>query len=165
MNEKVSALMDNELPAEQWPEVLDALKREPLLQQQWHDWHVSRDALQGQAGCSADFMRRFSARLAAEPVVIAPQRKQAFGAKRWLVPMTAAASVAFVGLAVWQFNFVPSSSTQPQQLAAVVTPAAQHKQVDAAEVRAYLAAHRDGVANPMGADHLARVSFEVGEQR
>ncbi len=163
MNEKLSALMDNELPVEQWGEVLDAVKRDPALQMQWQEWHANKDSLQGLAPLSNDFMQKFSARLAAEPVVIAPHRLAAAKPKRWMVPLTAAASVAFVGLAVWQFSFSP---TPPQQqIAAADVAAVQHTQVDAAEVRAYLAAHRSGVANPMGDDHLAQVSFEVGEQR
>jgi sigma-E factor negative regulatory protein RseA len=155
--------MDKELPPEQWAAVLDALKHDKSLQLQWHDWHAAKDVMQGFAPLSSDFMDKFSARLAAEPVVMAPHRLTAPKPKRWLVPLTAAASVAFVGLAVWQFNMAPSAPTQ--QMASADVANVQHAQVDAAEVRAYLAAHRDGVANPMGEDHLARVSFEVGEQR
>lgn len=163
MKEKLSALMDNELPAEQWGAVLDAVKQDLLLQAQWQEWHATKDALQGFAPVSGDFMAKFSARLAAEPVVIAPKRLAEPRAKRWMVPLTAAASVAFVGLAVWQFSIAPAAV--PQQMASLNAVPAQHVQVDAAEVRAYLAAHRAGVANPMGDDHLAQVSFEVGEQR
>ncbi|QLG87967.1 sigma-E factor negative regulatory protein [Chitinibacter bivalviorum] len=163
MNEKLSALMDNELDPAQWGEVLDALKSNPVLQQQWHDWHMSKDVLQGNPSLSSDFMAKFSARLAAEPIVLAPNRLPAPKTKRWMVPMAAAASVAFVGLAVWQFTFHAAPAAQPQM--ASVQAVMQQGHVDAAEVRAYLAAHRDGVSNPMGADHLAQVSFEVGEQR
>ncbi|WP_373975054.1 RseA family anti-sigma factor [Chitinibacter sp. SCUT-21] len=161
MNEKLSALMDGELPNEQWDEVLDALKQDVKLQAQWQEWHATKDAMQGLTPLSNDFMTKFSARLAAEPRVIAPNRLQK--PKRWWVPLSAAASVAFVGLAVWQFNL--PSSTPHQQLASADVSNVQHVQVDAAEVRAYLAAHRSGLANPMGEDHLAQVSFEVGEQR
>jgi sigma-E factor negative regulatory protein RseA len=162
MNEKLSALMDNELDPQHWGKVLDAVKQDPALQAQWYDWHMAKDTLQGHPQLSGDFMRKFSARLATEPVVIAPQQRLA-QPKRWWVPLSAAASVVFVGLAVWQFSF-QSPKAMPQMASAQVL--VQHAdQVDAAEVRAYLAAHRDGVANPMGGDHLAQVSFEVGEQR
>ncbi|WP_051259109.1 sigma-E factor negative regulatory protein [Chitinibacter tainanensis] len=162
MNEKLSALLDNELDPAEWAAVLDAVKQDPQLQQQWQEWYIVRDALSGHVPLSGDFMQRFSARLSAEPVVIAPQRLTAPKGKRWLVPMATAASVAFVGLAVWQFSFRPAAQPLPQ-MASVSVPA--HAQVNAAEVRAYLAAHRNGVADPLGGDHLTTVSFEVGEQR
>ncbi|WP_410497972.1 sigma-E factor negative regulatory protein [Chitinibacter sp. S2-10] len=164
MNEKLSALMDGELPAAQLDEVLDALKADPALLGNWQQWHLTRDTLQGQADLSVDFMPQFSKRLAAEPIVIAPHR--GYKPKRWLVPLSAAASVAFVGLAVWQFSLNIRAVPSQQILAAPEAASKQaYAKVDAAEVRAYLAAHHAEVADPMGRDALATVAFEPGEQR
>ena len=154
MNEKFSALMDGELPQREIAAVVGELVTSKDQQNAWYEWHAARDALQGQYALSPEFMRQFSARLAAEPIVIAPQQwRTPFLSKKLLVPLSAAASLMFVGLAVWQFS--------PQALAPQNMAAAPTTLLKAAEVHPYLKMHRDGLAGAMGGEVLAQAPFEV----
>jgi hypothetical protein len=67
--------------------------------------------------------------------------------------------VMFVGLAMWQFSSHPAAQP-PANLAQL---AAVHE-IKSTDINPYLAIHRNGVANPMGGEQLAQVSFQVGEQ-
>ncbi|MEN9657598.1 MAG: hypothetical protein RL571_1063 [Pseudomonadota bacterium] len=155
MKEKLSALMDGELDVSEIDGLLAEMKREPELSNAWYDWHQACDSLQEHPLLSPQFMQRFSARLAAEPTVVAPQRlKRSSVMKKLLVPLTAAASIAFVGVAVWQSNTV--LNTAP----AMVAVQSNHKMVaKAPAVRAYLAAHSQESGNVLAERDIVYADF------
>ncbi|WP_027467539.1 sigma-E factor negative regulatory protein [Deefgea rivuli] len=158
MNEKISALMDCEVDRVTASATINEILASNLQQTAWYELHAARDAVQ-HCPLSPDFMARFSARLALEPIVIAPRRwhKPHF-VKSLLLPASAVASVMFVGLAFWQFSMhsvAPSPATMAQ--APVV--------IKSSEISPYLAAHREGLSNSFASEQLAMANFEAGEQR
>lgn len=150
--EKLSALMDDELDPGELDDLLKALRENDALLADWHDWRLTSDVLKGHANCPSVFMASFSERLAAEPIVVAPRRmlRKQQSVRRLLAPLTVAASVAFVGVAVWRFN-------QPQESLA---PMAQVAQETESTLRAYLAAHRESDGNPFAEREVVYVNFQ-----
>ncbi|QKJ67807.1 sigma-E factor negative regulatory protein [Deefgea piscis] len=156
MSEKISALMDCEVAPQDVAAVVDELLASAEQQEDWCRWHLARDAIgQPHLTTSSEFMQKFSARLAQEPVVIAP--RQLRPKKTPWVPLAAVASVVFVGLIAWQYT-LPS--------ALPVNVMAQQKPIElkSAEISPYLVAHRDGFSNPLASEQFAQAHFEVGEQ-
>jgi sigma-E factor negative regulatory protein RseA len=158
MNEKISALMDCEVNRATASTIVDEMLASSEQQSAWYELHAARDAMQQQCPLSPDFMAKFSARLALEPVVIAPRRWHTpHFIKPLLLPVSAVASVMFVGLAFWQFHSVAPA---PINIAAAVPSAIQ-----SSEISPYLAAHREGLSNSLDSEQFAMANFEVGEQR
>lgn len=153
--EKLSALMDGEFDPKELDALLAALNQDDALLQEWQEWQLASDALHGDL-VSDGFMSRFSERLAAEPVVLAPRRllRQRVPVRRLLVPLTVAASVAFVGVAMWRVN-------QPVQ----ETTAAQIAAETETTLRSYLAAHRETDGNPFAEGDVIQANFQPAEVR
>ncbi|SFN12461.1 sigma-E factor negative regulatory protein RseA [Formivibrio citricus] len=153
MKEKLSALMDGELDPREVEEVLVSLRQDRTLLQEWASWQAGRDILKGEGVAQAGFVERFSRRLEAEPVVIAPRRIRVL--RRLAVPVTVAASVAFVGIAVWQYYGGSIEPVTANQMAAE-TEAVLHD---------YLAAHRQSEGNPFVERGVQKAQFQVAGQR
>jgi len=97
MGEEISRLMDGELDDAQIDPVCGKLK-DPDAMATWVCYHVIGDTLRGSGSCSAGFSRRFSARLAAEPTVLAPRLARSRPATyAW----AAAAGIAAMALVGW----------------------------------------------------------------
>lgn len=71
---RLSALLDGETAHAETDSCLDALKRDSALRRDWSDYQLIGDLMRGAGPAQDDFMSRFSARLAAEPTVLAPRR-------------------------------------------------------------------------------------------
>ena len=100
MNEKISALMDGELEGRAADEALELLRRDGMAADTWRLYHLVSDAMHEQPLLSEGFTSRVSARLAAEPTVLAAGRLPGrTPAQR--IAYAAAASVAAVGLVGW----------------------------------------------------------------
>jgi sigma-E factor negative regulatory protein RseA len=97
MGEDISRLVDGELDDSQLDMTCAHLKQ-PDGMATWVCYHVIGDALRGTGDLAPGFSRRFAARLAAEPTVLAPRvaptRPLAYA---W----AAAAGVAAAALVVW----------------------------------------------------------------
>ncbi|MGB7542666.1 MAG: sigma-E factor negative regulatory protein [Burkholderiales bacterium] len=141
MKENLSALIDDELHGEDLGPHLARLKDNAELRRAWGTYHLIGDALRGHL--CADFSARVAARLAQEPVVLAPQRRTTVRVA-WYV-MSAAAGVTAVVLVAWTALPVMRPETQ---LAANVSAAASASAVEAKprlaadEVENYLLAHQ-----------------------
>ncbi|WP_297576996.1 sigma-E factor negative regulatory protein [uncultured Deefgea sp.] len=156
MSEKISALMDYEVAPQDIAAVVDQLLASAEQQAQWHRWHLARDVIgQPHLAMSPDFMQKFAAKLAQEPVVIAPHRLRP-RPSQWM-PLAAFASVVFVGLLAWQL-------TLPSALPVDVLAQQKPVEIKSAEISPYLAAHRDGFSNPLASEQFAQAHFEAGEQ-
>ncbi|WP_051304874.1 sigma-E factor negative regulatory protein [Chitinilyticum litopenaei] len=164
LDEQLSALMDGELDDREASRLIGELQASPALQQAWYAWHLQQDCQAGHPLLSPDFMQQFSARLAAEPVVVAPQRlRRGRPMRKLLVPLTAAASVAFFGVALWQGVYRSATPAAQPMVAAVGQPVAAQAvaQVDVEAVRAYLSAHREAANNPLnGGEPLQTAVFK-----
>lgn len=114
MKERISALMDGELDDKSAAELIDALGRDRDALFTWRSYHVISDAMREGRLLSEGFAAQLSARLAAEPTVVAPRaRVPGFQAasKRWYA-LSAAASLAAVALVGW-LAFAPQPATNP----------------------------------------------------
>lgn len=153
--EKLSALMDGELDAAELDALLKALREDGALLEAWQDWQTASGAMTGYRCCSSQFMQRFSRQLAEEPVVMAPNRlrQRAIRVRRLLVPLTMAASVAFVGVSVWQIS-------EPVQPSGV-----QIAKETESTLREYLAAHRAVDGNPFAEREVIQANFQRVESR
>ncbi len=153
--EKLSALMDGELDPRELDVLLAVLREDEALLADWHDWRLASDVLKGHQVCSSVFMARFSEQLAAEPILLSPRRmlRKPQSVRRLLAPLTVAASVAFVGVAVWRIN-------QPTQSLTPVAQVAQESQETESTLRAYLTAHRESDGNPFAEREVIYANFQ-----
>ena len=99
MNENISAFMDGELEGAAADSAVRALKDDPQALETWRTYHLISDAMRDTPLLSGGFVARLGERLAAEPTVLAPQRRSE---ARWTrVPAAIAAGVAGVALVGW----------------------------------------------------------------
>jgi sigma-E factor negative regulatory protein RseA len=97
--DRISALMDGELDGHQARREIARLKENEELVQCWHTFHLIGDAMRGEPVLSQRFAQRLSARLAAEPTVLAPRR---YSLQRLATyALSAAASLSAVALVGW----------------------------------------------------------------
>src|SRR5919204_1296394 len=108
MKEKISALMDGELEGTAAHEALELLRRDAHAAETWRLYHVVSDAMHAHRALSDGFTARVSARLAAEPTVLAPSGLPGrTPVQRFALAL--AASVAAVALVGW-LAFAPQPS-------------------------------------------------------
>jgi sigma-E factor negative regulatory protein RseA len=99
MNERLSALIDDELGAPEAEGCLARLGSDGALRETWGVYHLIGDALRGDAG--RGLPPSFSVRLAAEPTVLAPGHAARPASRTIWYALSAAASVAGVALVGW----------------------------------------------------------------
>jgi len=133
MKHRLSELMDGELDDRSAAEVIEALGRDADALQTWRTYQLISDAMRQGRVLSDGFMARVSARLAAEPTVLAPRALQA-EPRRWAA-LSIAASLAAVALVGW-LAFAPQppapapvaqapvAQVQPEKPAIVPLPSA-----------------------------------------
>lgn len=160
MKERISALMDGELAPQELDALLASLKQDPQLLQDWSSWQAGGEVLRGESTGGGGFMQGFSARLAAEPVLVAPRSMRAPPSRwrRFLLPAGVAASVAMIGLGVWRFtpSSVPLTPPVAQNQVAVETEAL---------LRDYLVAHRQSEGNPFADRETAQNPLRLAGQQ
>jgi sigma-E factor negative regulatory protein RseA len=132
----------------------------------WHAYHLIGDVLRSEdlanaPARDAGLLAAVRARMAAEPVLLAPAKGRAALRRVWLRPMVAAAGfVAVAGVVVvmrqadpgaaaspqmaWQGSGVLPVSTSPAPQRAIVAPSGQ--MLRDARLDEYLRAHRDALA-------------------
>ena len=116
MNEQISALLDGELNEDETATVIAKLKQDNTLEQDWLLYNIIGDAYRQTTVSSLHFERRFAARLAQEPTVLAPGAIHS-EKKRPIVVWSAAASIAVISLVSWltlnnNVATTPGGSTQ-----------------------------------------------------
>lgn len=145
MKSEISALIDDELATDAAGRTIDALRQNIDLRREWEAYHLIGDALRRSPPLSAGFSEKVMARLAEEPVVLAPAAMPGSGrsALRFALPL--AASVMGVGVVGWLA--LSLNAPQPVQMAAT-PPAAQaavrpaSAQVSQGALKEYLVAHQ-----------------------
>lgn len=119
MNERISMLMDGEVDESELTRNLVLLRSNTDLRRTWDTYHVIGDSLRGHVAPA--LAARLSERLAAEPTVLAPQRRAPRGRIAQLA-FSAAAGAAGVALVTWLA--LPGLKPEPQQVAASAPPGA-----------------------------------------
>ena len=119
MKESISALMDGELDERAATEALQAMRAEGEALDTWRRYHLISDAMRDTRLLSAGFTAGVAKRLAAEPTVLAPVKKQPV--QRFA--LAAAASVAGVALVGWMAFAPQPQAPQIAKQVAAPTPA------------------------------------------
>ncbi|MCU7904688.1 MAG: sigma-E factor negative regulatory protein [Candidatus Thiodiazotropha sp. (ex Epidulcina cf. delphinae)] len=120
--ERLSALVDDELPESEISDEINKLKQNPSSRDIWSYYHLIGDAMRSELGPlhHAGMARAISGRLEDEPVVLAPAalRRSAQPRKRTLTGLAVAASVAAVAVVLAPQMINPEGSEAPQQTVA-----------------------------------------------
>jgi len=148
MNERISALMDGELDQSELGHNLKRLASDHELRNTWETYHLIGDALRGHAG--QGYAAKVEARLADEPMVLAPKREHSSAQRAGWLGMSMAAGLAAVVLVAWMA--LPQTKQElppPVATAPASTPAKVPATAVAAEVEDYVLAHQS--FSPSGA--------------
>jgi len=139
MNEDISRLMDGDGDADALDRLCrDRAKSEPIAT--WVCYHVIGDTLRGSGTPVPGFAARFSAVLASEPTVLAPQRASARPATwAWAAAATVAA-VGVVSMTAMSLSDSPVTAVAKAREAATVRAAQVRPQAVPAD---YLFAHQE----------------------
>lgn len=110
--EKISALMDGELDGQQAQQQIQRLKEDEELARCWEAFHLIGDAMRNERPLSGGFNRRVSARISAEPTVLAPRRSNPRRIATYA--LSAAASLSAVAAVGWVALSTVPSTPQPE---------------------------------------------------
>ena len=88
----LSTMVDGEASDAEITDCLSQMKHDGDIQNRWSEYFLIGEAMRGIEPTSGDFIKRFSARLASEPTVLAPPRKN------W-IPRLVVASFATLAVA------------------------------------------------------------------
>ncbi len=143
MKPEISALLDDELEQGEASRVIDALRRDRVLQDAWNVYHLIGDALRRSPCSSSDLTPKVMARLEEEPVLFVPASRSKPAPLRIALPLAAAvmgmAAVAWVALSL--------NAPRPAELAAKPRSASEHStaaahRAPAGALKEYLVAHQ-----------------------
>ena len=141
MREEISRLVDGDLPEEHFDAACSQLKQNEGMAT-WMCYHVIGETLRGTNGVNPGVSEKFTARLAAEPVVLAPRA-------RVQRPLTYAWATAATVAAIAVTGWVAFSVVDPTAGASAVAKVREATTVRAAQVRPaavpqdYLLAHQE----------------------
>src|SRR5688572_20259968 len=142
--DRISALMDGELEADQAELQLARLKQDPEARASWDSYHLIGAAMRGEPMMTPNLARRLSDRLAQEPTVLAPRPKHAGHATIYALSAAASiAAVAVVGWVAFHNPVAPQPEVAATMPAAAPAPAAQLASVPRdGTMNEYLMAHQ-----------------------
>ena len=140
MKHDISALMDGELCDEEADSLLDKIRKNPALHQEWESYHLIGDALRQSDFHCQKVSATFFERLQAEPTILSPRHRH--NIKAGIFAASAVASGMVVVLLAWLEMGIDTNTQyrlQRQQAVGVHTPA-QYWSVD---INDYLMAHHE----------------------
>lgn len=138
--DKISELMDGELPRRESKRQISRLEEDPQLSARWDTYHLIRDALREQTEIGTGFARRMHVRLEQEPAIFAPHMRLGHRFARYTLPL--AAGAAGVAVVAWLTLSALPPEGQSQMLATKLTepPASV---VSPGVIADYLVAHQE----------------------
>lgn len=146
MKNGISALMDGELDAKDAASIIKGLRQSEDMRDEWATYHLIGDALR-QSVTIPDITQRVSARLAAEPTVLAPWRRPPMHKVKTYASVAASlAVVAAVGWMGLQTIDRPAQENlavaKPVSATAIQAPAVTAA-LAPAQMNGYLLAHQE----------------------
>jgi len=157
MRERISALMDDEGTESELDQDIIRMQKDSVLRRTWDTYHLIGDALRGDV--APGLCARVSERLAAEPTVLAPQRRRV-DARVAQIGLSAAAGVAGIALVAWLA--LPQLQSESRQVAAVPPPTVATAAVPASPVASSVTPAAVGVENYLLAHQ--RFSYAIAIQ-
>jgi len=157
--EKISALMDSELSAQETHQAMLRLGDTSDARESWATYHLIGDVMRGQA-TGIDIADRVASALQNEPTVLAPRRASQ-PAKAFTYALSAAASVSAIAVVGWMAFSTGSIAPPHAELAKAGAPgvqvSAEPQLVSApsdSQMNEYLLAHQ-GVSPSSGLQGVA----------
>lgn len=118
--DKISEWMDGELNGRETRALVERIKQDTELRHCWDVFHLIGDVMRGERALSEGFERRVAARLAEEPIVLAPRP---LATRRFTTyALSAAASLSAIALVGWIAFFNNPLAPQPEVAQAPITP-------------------------------------------
>lgn len=163
LNERISALMDGDLPAAELDALLEDMAKQDSSANDWHLYHLAGDVLRSSAlapqRADLAFLGRLEQRLAQEggsPAVLlqpvrpastwqAPQRASANGPWRWVAGVTFTVLVGVLSISMWEAvapAAAPQLAVAPAPDATAVALQAPAVMLRDPELDALMAAHQ-----------------------
>lgn len=159
MKENLSAMVDGELDDQQVQACLQEIGSDPELAERWDEYQMIGDLLRGSSVMAVDVRGKVSARLQAEPVMLAPRavaRPVSANRARYAV----AASVAMAAVMGWVFWQTPPAEHVAMPVAMVEQGAGAKVVMFSKEERdTYLRAHHE----LMLGDGVVKVGLESAQ--
>lgn len=149
MKAEISALVDGELEPDSVDRVVDAMRLDPELHARWETYHAIGDALRHTPALQADFSRAIVARMASEPVVLAPAALSVRRHSPLRMALPLAAAITGVGAVAWVALSV--NGQQGERLAAIqsttlptatTAPSLATQKLPQGALKEYLVAHQ-----------------------
>lgn len=113
MKSKVSALMDGELDQQDVTNVIEAIRKDNDLQNEWRYYHLIGDTLRKSSRLSMNISSRVSQKLITEPTVFSPNVTKAIQKQKYRIfTLAAAASV----VAMISAGLIMNNLYRPQQI-------------------------------------------------
>ncbi len=171
MNEKLSSLVDGELPADEAAAAIKALANSDAARNDWRACHVIGEVMRGASPVRRTSTEAIFARLAAEPTILAPVSRRpavAVGkSTRIVVAMAAsvltvsAISIIVIRQQTAEAPVALSAQAAPAATVQLASQAAAQSSATPAQVNDYLAIHRQYVQ----AGGLQEASFNRNASR
>ncbi len=165
MKHEISALMDGELFEDEAEVLFDQVKRDADAHRNWATYHLIGDVLRQPDSIHRDISARVRERMQNEPTVLAP-RSRALTQKVRTVALSAAASLAAVGVVAWMsLQISPEAASQMAMQQTAVRPVSLQIQTKSNE---YLMAHQEfSPSTDMngGASYIRTVSYSPEEKQ
>jgi sigma-E factor negative regulatory protein RseA len=160
MRKKISVLMDGELFEDEAESLLDHIKKDSDVHQDWEVYHLIGDVLRQPEYIPCGLSTKVRGRLQDEPTVLAP-RGRAVKQKMLTFALSAAASLSAVGVVAWMsLQISPEAAPQmAMQQQGTLRPAGMQIQPDSND---YLLAHQEFSPSTdinLSAPYIRTVSF------
>ncbi len=139
MKQEISALMDGELFDDDAEAILDKLKRNPDIHDEWRTYHLISDVLRQPDQVHVNISSAVRERLQAEPTILAPHSRVSHNAK-WFA-LSAVASVMALMLVAWLSVQIGSEAIP--QIAMQQSNAVHSASLPANGLDDYLMAHQE----------------------
>jgi len=159
MKKEISALMDGELFEDDAESLLDRIGRGTDAHKDWELYHLIGDVLRQPDHIHCDLSAKVRERMRDEPTVLAP-RSHAVKRKARTFALSAAASLAAVGVVVWMSQQIGTETFPPMAMQNnAMRPVSKHIQSKSND---YLMAHQEfSPSTDMngGASYIRMVSY------
>jgi sigma-E factor negative regulatory protein RseA len=140
MRQKISVLMDGELFEDEAESLLDHIKKDSDVHKDWEIYHLIGDVLRQPDHIPGNLSTKVRNLLQDEPTVLAP-RRQAVRQKMLTFALSAAASLAAVGVVAWMsLQISPEAVPQLAMQQSKLRPVNMQIQPDTND---YLIAHQE----------------------
>lgn len=158
MNEKISALIDDEIAVEDAAHLITVLQSSKQGAEAWNQYHLIGDLMRGDNNLSPNFKQSLMQKLDLEPTVLAPNATLGVSGEVFKLPhkvlasWSIAASVAAVMVVGWM------ALHQPTQVTSDLVADAQGEALTSAIPAEYLLAHQT-IAPSGSAYYIQTVSY------